>query len=226
MQRQTILLTAMTILALAAAAPAVVIQQGATDNYVKFQAASYDSLVGGNDLLDNGDGTLTTTDPDQSRTGTVQYQIDFAQTGTYYLYFNNTAAGGGNDSIFLTQGVFGDIPSSDGNGNRWNGLSGGDDWDTFVVTGEYANNTVTDQLIPWEVTAAGVHTITMINREDGLVWKDFVFSSEGSYDPETGVESLSSEDLNALAYSVIPEPTTMALLGLGGLVALRRRRTA
>ncbi len=55
----------------------------------------------------------------------------------------------------------------------------------------------------------------------------FLALPEGAFNPTTGLTSDGQTILaNAVAYTVIPEPGSLALLGLGSLMILGRRRTA
>ena len=65
-------------------------------------------------------------------------------------------------------------------------------------------------------TIPGIYNIVVDNAAEANKVSKIKVSTTQVIDPLSGVGPV----------SVIPEPATLALLGLGGLVALRRRRTA
>jgi hypothetical protein len=211
---------------MAACATAGVIQQEAGASYVAFQAGAYDSITPSDVMTDNGDGTLTTTlSHNDGGPATLTYLIDFDTTGDYYWYFNFAAAGSSHDSLFVVSD-FGAEPTSSGNSNRLNGLAGDFTGNAWMILNDEAGSGVipTDDVganpdynsdpadgETFAVSEAGQLSLIMKSREAGLVWNAFVLSTSAD---------LTADELN----TIIPEPTTMGLLGLGVVGLLRRRR--
>jgi hypothetical protein len=210
---------------MAACATAGVIQQEAGATHVAFQAGAYDSITPEGVMTDNEDGTLTTTlSHNDGGPATLTYLIDFDTTGDYYLYFHCAAPGGNSDSLFVVS-EFDAVPTSSDNSNRWNNLkSAGVDgsWvilndtagDGVVATdaadgADYNNIAATGET--FAVSQAGQVSLILKSREAGLNWNAFVLSTR---------DNLTADELN----TIIPEPTTMGLLGLGVVGLLRRRR--
>jgi hypothetical protein len=223
------LMSMLAVVAIAGSAnAAMIIQQDGTAD-VKFEAGSYDSLVnnGSSVVVDNGNGTLTTTGENGGTlAGTVvTYQINFATAGNYFLYFEVTAPSASADSVFVNHATGFNSTPSDSNPERWNGLDTG--WNGLLDIGiglgtaQGGNYTVPagSPAYAWSLASPGTVSFAVRSREDGLTWNSFVFSTS---DTETGTD-LDNLPLSAV---VIPEPGSLALVGLGSLMLLGRRRQA
>jgi len=112
-------------------------------------------------------------------------------------------------------------------------MSGANDGSNTLIDATYNGGT------QMSVTALGFHQIITFSRAsigftgDGTIYFDVITTANGGGDP--GVDHLSRSDMatpgwgttsvsgNFLAYT-IPTPGSIALIGLGGLAAIRRRR--
>ncbi len=88
-------------------------------------------------------------------TDEVQLQFNIQQAGTYYLFANVNATGGGDDSFFV--GIDGDV----GNGDEWrNNTSTRNNWAVEWVTSQSLNNDRVEYQL-----SAGMHTLNWHMRE-------------------------------------------------------------
>jgi hypothetical protein len=169
----------------------------------------------------------------------MTYSVKFAQAGTYDLWIRGLTGDApdrdtnsdriaenrptaGNDSLFTLESFNADVRTAT------NYVHGVNDTDPTRRGGGSDTPGGTDESLGWEsynsmtVSSEQVgdlltHALSM--REDGWMADRLVFVRQGS-EVDT-----SDDGLNGLANSqIVPEPATMALLGLGGLVAVRRRR--
>ena len=185
------------------------------------------------DLFDNGLDNLDITGVDVSDDGTnlsIAVTTRGFQNWTKYMMYFDTAAGGTtsnawNRPVNLTSnidhylGSWVDSPSNNTQffsfaGNAWNY--------TGTLTNSVAGNTVT-----WTVSLASLGV-----SAGQTIYFD-VATSGGGNDP--GVDHLSRSDAatpgwgtastsgNFLAYTVVPTPGALALLGVAGIVGRRRR---
>lgn len=140
---------------------------------------------------------------------TLTFDIDLSNDGAYRPWFrvawsdeDTTQAGNFHDSWYFQSGTDGADWTEDNNNSvstsEWRWYDGGVDV-TFT----------SDGLVSWAVSS----------REDWLIMDRIVLISEDNTD------TVDADYLDGLANS-IPEPATLALLGLGGLGALARRRRA
>jgi len=188
------------------------IVQGAGDDYVAFTAGGTHAVityepVGTVDALitDNGDGTLTTVSRgddgsgDDNDNGLVTYQIQFVDApANYFLYFNFHKLT--DDSVYVNHATgFNSVPGNSGD-ERWNSLDEG--WNGLYEIGTGLGDN-SNYAIPagnpaygWNVDAPSTVSFTVRNREDGVMWKDFVFSQRND---------LSATELN-LMIGIEPPP--------------------
>ena len=159
-------------------------------------------------------GTYITTEVNSTGTSpgsednTVIYSLNVA-AGTYDVYVRaRIGDNNANDDSFFWATSFGDAsPTTSGDWKFENGLSGAGipvgasgpfGWSTARGT-----ITSTGGTVQWEIGG----------REDGFDIDAFAFVTQG--------QSVTDTDLDN---AVIPEPSSLALLGLGGLMLARRRR--
>jgi hypothetical protein len=208
--------SSLALILFGASAHAATIIQQTGSNDIKFRAGSYD-LINGSDVQDNGDGTLQTIDSTDSTL--VSFQIQFAQAGDYYLYFDKQIQGLGSDSVYVNHSTgFNTIPG-DSSAENWNSLDTGWNGLRDLVQGAQTYSVPAGSpAFAWQVASPGTVTFTVRSREDGLVWENFVFSQS---------DSLSATDLDNLPLSaVIPEPASCLTFSLGLLMLASRRRRA
>ncbi len=104
----------------------------------------------------------------------LDYDINFASSGTYYVWVRMTGDGGANDSIHV--GLNGNAATLGGFG-----LSSGDDNVLRWTNGQTSLN----RRITVNVPAAGVQTLNVWMREDGVQVDDIRVAKSISYDPRT-----------------------------------------
>lgn len=144
----------------------------------------------------------------------LSFELSLITTGNYTGWFRiaytdqdyeqSSDASNVNDSFFYQNGTDAQDWRRDDNSPKldawqWVKGDGGDDDINFASTGPRT----------WQISS----------REDGLIMDRIVLISENNND------NVDAAYLDGLANS-IPEPGTLALLGLGGLAALVRRRRA
>lgn len=152
---------------------------------------------------------ITTASNSLSPGHTATYSLTFSEAGDYDLYAKiqvpgNDQQDGANDSFYA--------PDDFGSSPGWelvNGLSVAGQSDAVYhwrnITSDFTSTT-------YNPGGAGTLDFTISGREDGLLIDAFVLSTDSN---------LSDTDLDN---AVIPEPTALALLGLGAAALLRRRR--
>ena len=158
-----------------------------------------------------------TTDKDAPGTDTASYTVNFPQTGSWYLYARVFAPGAPGDSFYaplsfetftapagLVNGIGDELPGQ----YVWMAVT--QDITSVIVPVALSARAQSDPLPYYNVTATGEATFSIAGREEDLRIDKFVFSTE---------LDLTVEGLNAA-----PEPTTMALLSIGALAMLRRRK--
>jgi hypothetical protein len=148
-------------------------------------------------------------------TDTASYTVNFAQTGSWYLYAHVFAPAPGWDSFFAPSD-FATLatPASRVNGTGdvspgtwlWIGVT----QDITSVLVPEAQFSQSEPLEYYNVTATGEATFAIAGREENLRIDKFVFSTE--------------LDLTPAELTAAPEPATMTLLSIGALAMLRRRR--
>lgn len=155
-----------------------------------------------------GGESITTASNSTSPGNTATYSLTFSEAGDYELYAKILIPGsdnddGGNDSFYA--------PDDFGSSPVWeevNGLSVNGPSDTVYhwrnITSDFTSTT-------YDPGGAGTFDFMISGREDGLLIDAFVLSTDSN---------LSDTELDA----VIPEPATLALLGLGGAVMLSGRK--
>ena len=101
----------------------------------------------------------------------LDYQVEFCQAGTWYMWVRGSAEGGTQDSV--TAGINGDSPDSARNFN--DDYPDGDTW-AWVGRSGGAPRSV-------EVPSAGVHTINIWMREDGFNCDKLLLTPDPNYTP-------------------------------------------
>jgi hypothetical protein len=106
----------------------------------------------------------------------------------------------------------------------WDASAGSNNTVTTSLTGTPANSLIVSALASGDaadtLTAqSGVVAAT----EGGGIWLT-TEAGGGDISPSYSMETDTNPPLVSVAFAEIPEPTTMALLGLGGLAVLRRRK--
>ncbi|NWK56677.1 PEP-CTERM sorting domain-containing protein [Verrucomicrobiaceae bacterium N1E253] len=208
-----------TTLILAAIAAGGGLSQAAT---IAFEAEDFASVSGSptfNTVVDaNASGGSAITASDNSYAATATYSLNVTTATNYTLYIRVFAPSSGDDSMFVpTQSDYETMGSPTveinnlSNGNnltyRWVNTNAG----TFVgETGDTSG-----VLAPIYDLPAGVSDFTIRAREDGLLIDGFVFDTDG------GISDPAVLDASLAA---VPEPSSLALLGLGGLALVFRRR--
>jgi hypothetical protein len=147
----------------------------------------------------NNGGSEPGTDP-----FTASYTFDLA-AGTYDVYVRGLQTGANDDSFYYAK-AFGDANPTDG--ADWQLMNGG----FGVPSASFGwSNVLTSTLVStggtvqWEIGA----------REDGFLIDSFAFVSTGQSVTDTELDN---------AVTAVPEPSSTALLGLGGLALILRRR--
>ena len=149
----------------------------------------------------------TTGNNPETEARTVSYSLNVA-AGTYDVYVRGRVGpGGANDDSFFYANAFGDADLTvTGDWQQINGVggvgvpSGSFGWSSALA----ATVTSAGGAVQWEIGA----------RENGFDMDAFALVSTG--------QSVTDVELDAAV--TIPEPTTTALLGLGGLALILRRR--
>ncbi|MEM7809698.1 MAG: hypothetical protein AAF561_16430, partial [Planctomycetota bacterium] len=110
----------------------------------------------------------------------LDYDIEFANSGTYYVWLRMTAEDFGSDSVHV--GLNGQSVTT----NTFGVSGGGDD----VFTWTDASNSINRRLTV-NVPAAGVHTLNIWMREDGVKVDEIRVARSESYDPQVASSPLS-----------------------------------
>ena len=184
-----------------------------------FDPALSDAVALGGSYITTEVGGGSNTPGSDSRT--VSYSIDFTEAGNYDLYARLYVEGGNADDSMFYAREFGDAdPTKDGGTGYigWCTVNGiADDY----PLGEYVWINLSTYKSPFgenpssfTVDSADTYNWEFGAREDGLRIDALAFGTSG--------ESFTDAQLNT-AVTGVPEPATMALLGLGGLVLSRKR---
>ena len=124
-----------------------------------------DSVPNAGDNIGNDTDVVTTTSP------RLDYDVDFASTGTHYVWILGYAISGSDDSVHV--GINGD----------------------FLETGTRVDNDFIDGEWTWvggleaggratiEVASAGTHTVNVWMREDGFQFDKLIVTASESYTP-------------------------------------------
>ena len=146
----------------------------------------------------------------------IDYQVALS-VGTYDLYvrgYIETPSPGNNDSIFVGNGFGAKALSNDAEWTALNNMQSLQSPEgTTLGTDNYVwINFTTKTDVSQFTTTGGTETFQLAHREDGFRIDAFAFVTSG--------ETPSSAQLSANA---VPEPSSLALIGLGAVGALLRR---
>jgi len=120
----------------------------------------------------------------------MDYQVNFVKTGTHYIWIRGWGAGGGDDSCHA--GLDGAEIDTCDRLQGWN-LNYG-----------WSNTTMDSPQSSFEVPSAGIHTLNIWMREDGLIIDKIVLTTNPDYVPTDDGPPESPRGLPA--YATIPQP--------------------
>jgi len=148
----------------------------------------------------------------------IDYKLRIEATGTYNLYMRWTGHDYGSDSLYafilkpddtLLTGAGPNYFLYHGTSQGWNWYRRGIKDSTYCAYVGYPDNAV------WTISETGDYTIRVAQRENTTAFDVLVFQMTNLSAP-MGLGPAQSQ--------FIPEPTTLLLLGFGGLALLRKRR--
>ncbi len=142
----------------------------------------------------------------------VSYTVSFDTTGTYDLYARMSMTNNGSDTFYADT-------SFDGAQNSWDqssnlGQSTGDPLNP-AGSGYVWVNMSDENIATFTVAAPGTVQFNIAARERDLRFDSFAFGTTADRATITDAQ---------LSAAVVPEPSSTALLGLGGLALILRRR--
>lgn len=203
-----------------------------------------------NDLFDNGFGHLDITSVDVTHDATyitfvinVRTSLDAPNDwGKYCIGIdmpgnatNDTTNGWGRNVSWGGQGIDFYVGSwvDGGGGAELRAMSGNDDNSNVLLDATYTTNTLVQHSISSFARTIRIDRAAIGIPANGSFNFDVFTTANGGGDP--GVDHLSRSDLATTDWSVqsvagtfltytIPTPGALALVGMGGLVAARRRR--
>jgi hypothetical protein len=138
----------------------------------------------------------------------LDYIVDFAAAGTYYVWVRGKGDANGNSvHVGLNGGMistgekieFGDDGST---GWMWTNLRDS-------IAGSYAT---------LNIPSAGLHTLNLWMREDGVMIDKLLLTTDSSFNP-----ALLNGGLGPIGSARVPEPATLSLAGVAAVSLLRRR---
>lgn len=192
---------------------AVIIQASGTD-YLAYEAeddlvtaAGWSSV--GTDPAASGSGALTSGGPTSSSgagsSSLFTHTIQFAEAGTYSLYIRRNSGNANNGDGVFAANAFDSTSSvsavSIGKSSEYRWTETSLDFTISEVSG--SGPAVGEEL-----------NYTIKRRASNFIVDRIVFSTQAG---------LSSTQLDALTNSTIPEPASLALVGLGGLLLMTRK---
>jgi hypothetical protein len=184
----------------------------AADGLTVFEAEGYSGIaspVGGSDWLFRKDLTAYSGDgfmvawPDSGRnvnTGyaanspRLDFEVNFIKTGTYHVWVRGAGPDGGGDSMH--SGLDGaELASADRiSGSLNNGLAG---W-------VWTRDTMDNAPASFTVADAGIHTVNIWMREDGLRVDKIVITLDVAYNPSTVNNGLGPDASEREGVGVVP----------------------
>ena len=140
----------------------------------------------------NYSSNFTTTAPE------LQYQVDFTNLGTYYVWILGSAPNNGGDTLYI--GLDG-VP-----GSGYNYLDSNESFNTLAWFNSANPSGATPSL---NVTSPGPHTINIWTREDGFELYQILLTQDPGYDPRTLSDPLNLKQSQCSAVGSIPLPPGM-----------------